>query len=97
MSDEPTLGEVMRQVRALVDQVRDLVHEVRSDYVRKEVYDARHHALTRRVDDLERETEDREKARVAFQRQIVGGVLIGLVLMLVQLVVTALMFTGGLR
>lgn len=104
MADEPTLGEVMRQVRALVDQVRDLVREVRTDYVRTDLYNARHNAVNQRVDELskdldeiKREASDREKARVAFQRQIVGGVLVGLVLMLVQLVVTALMFTGGLR
>lgn len=97
MSDEPTLGEVMRQVRALVDQVRDLVKEVRSDYVRRDVYDARHNNLTRRVDELETEANERERDRKAFQRQIVAGVLVGLILMLAQLVVTALLFTGGVR
>lgn len=93
MTDEPTLGEVMRQVRSLVDQVRDLVQELRSDYVRKDLYDARHHALTRRVDDLEREADDREKARVAFQRQIAAGIIIQIVV----LILGALFVVGGLR
>jgi hypothetical protein len=97
MADEPTLGEVMRQVRDLVQQVRDLVKEVRSDYVRKELYDARHASLTRRVEEIERENEDNEKARLAFQRQIVGGVIVGVILMLAQIVVTALLVMGGLK
>lgn len=104
MADEPTLGEVMRQVRDLVQQVRDLVQEVRSDYVRKDLYDTRHHALTRRVDELDAELEDhkrevkeKEKAATAFQRQIIGGVIVGVLLMLANLFVTALMVSGGLR
>lgn len=97
MAEEPTLGEVMRQVRDLVQQVRDLVKEVRSDYVRKELYDARHANLTRRVDDIERDTETREKSRLDFQRQIVGGLIVGGILMLAQIVVTALLVMGGLK
>lgn len=94
MNDEPTLGEVMRQVRDLVRQVRDLVQEVRSDYVRKDLYDARHAGLSRRVDDLEREADEREKARLAFQRTIVAGIVVGVVVMLANLAVTAIMLGG---
>lgn len=94
MNDEPTLGEVIRQVRDLVRQVRDLVQEVRADYVRKELYEARHHGLTRRVDDLEREADEREKARVAFQRTIIAGIVVGVVVMLANLAVTAIMLGG---
>lgn len=40
MADDPTLAEVFREVQRLVKQVEDLVREVRSDYVRKDVLDA---------------------------------------------------------
>lgn len=94
MGDEPTLGEVMRQVRALVEQVRDLVLEVRSEYVRKDLYDARHTSLMRRVDDIEREADDREKARLAFQRQIVAGIIVGVVVLLANLILTLVLLGG---
>ena len=97
MSDEPTLGEVMRHIRALVDQVRDLVKEVRSDYVRRDVYDARHDSLKKRVDDIERENDDREKARVAFQRQVMAGLIVGVLLLIAQTIVTVMFLTGGVR
>ena len=97
MSDEPTLGEVMRQVKSLVEQVRDLVKEVRSDYVRKDLYDARHAGLTRRVDDLEREADQREERRQAFQKQIVAGVIVGVIVMLAQTAMTLLLLFGGIR
>lgn len=100
MSDDPTLGEVMRQVRALVEQVRDLVQEVRNDYIRKDLYEARHAHVNRRVDDLEKDINevktaaaDREKARIAFQRQIAAGIIIQLAV----LILTALFVVGGLR
>lgn len=101
VTDEPTLGEVMRQVKDLVQQVRDLVREVREDYVRKEVYETRHIHINRRIDEVAQDLDDdrkeareREKARLAFQRQIVAGLIIGTILMIAQLVVTALMVTG---
>lgn len=94
MVDEPTLSEVMRQVERLVQQVRDMVQEVRSDYVRKDLYDARHTGLTRRVDDLESEAAEQERDRKSFQRQIVGGIIIGVILMLANLAVTALVVAG---
>lgn len=95
MTAEPTLGEVMRQVRDLVQQVRDLVQEVRSDYVRKDLYDARHAGLTRRVDDLEREADERERDRKSFQRQVAAGVIIGLILMVANIVIVLTQLPGG--
>ena len=40
MPGEPTLAEMFREVQRLVKQVEDLVREVRSDYVRKDVLEA---------------------------------------------------------
>lgn len=88
MTDEPTTREIVRQVEALVEQVRDLIREVRSEYVRKDLYDTRHENLTRRVNQLEHEADEREKARVGFQRQVAAGALVGLLLMLTQIILT---------
>lgn len=41
MTDEPTMAEMFREVQRLVKQVEDLIREVRADYVRKDVLDAR--------------------------------------------------------
>lgn len=45
MVDEPTLAEVLREVQRVVKQVEDLIREVRADYVRKDVLDARLDAI----------------------------------------------------
>lgn len=97
MADEPTLGEVMRQVKSLVEQVRDLVKEVRSDYLRKDLYESNHVNLKRRVDQLEREADSREEKRQAFQKQIVAGVIVGVIVMLAQTAMTLLLLFGGIR
>lgn len=95
--DQRDLAVIMVKLEALIGQVSALVNEVRTDYVRKETYDARHTGLTRRVDDLEREADDREKARLAFQRQILGGIVVGGFLMLAQTAVTVILVMGGIK
>ena len=104
MADEPTLGEVMRQVQALVRQVEALVKEVRLDYVRKDLYDARHAALTRRVEDVKSdvdevksEADERERNRQAFQRQVIGGLIVGVVMLLLNVGVTLALVIGGIQ
>lgn len=103
MADEPTLGEVMRQVESLVGQIKELVREVRSDYVRKDLYEAKHSAIQQRLTAAEvatgvvaKENDDREKERTAFQRQVVGGLIIGGILLLASTAVTILMALGGI-
>ena len=95
MTEEPSAAEVMREVQRLVKQVEALVQEVRSDYVRKEVYDARHEAVRSRVGDLEREADEREKARQGFQRQVMAGALVGLILLAANVIVTLARVPGA--
>lgn len=102
MSDEPTLGEVMRQVQSLVQQVHELVREVRSDYVRKDLYEAKYSAAMQRLTSAEaatgtvaKENDDREKERKAFQRQVVGGLIVGGILLLVSTAFTLMLALGG--
>lgn len=45
MPNDPTMAELMREIQRLVKQVEDLVREVRSDYVRKDVLDAQLDAM----------------------------------------------------
>lgn len=103
MSDEPTLGEVMRQVQSLVLQIQELVREVRSEYVRKDLYDAKHTALSQRVTAAEMatkvvavENDDRERDRKAFQRQVIGGLIVGGILLLASTAFTLLFALGGI-
>jgi len=106
MADEPTPGEIMRQIQSLVRQVESLIKEVRLDYVRKEVYEAKHAGLTRRVDQieatatreieqLEKEVDERESKRQQFQRQIIAGVIVGVILMVGQTALTLILAFGG--
>lgn len=105
MPDEPTLGEVMRQVRDLVQQVRDLVQEVRADYVRKDLYDARHEALRRQqeaaikevADDVAEVKKGREKDADRW-KQAMFTIGVAILLLLIQGALTVSNFmarTGG--
>lgn len=101
MTAEPTLGEVVRHLNEIVTRVDRLSQSLEANYVRKDLYDARHIHLNRRVDDLEKDREadkaevaEDKKARLAFQRQIVAGLIVGTLLMVAQLVITALMVSG---
>lgn len=93
----------MRQVESLVGQIKELVREVRSDYVRKDLYEAKHTALDRRVTAAEKATEavglendNREKDRAAFQRQVVAGLIVGGILLMASVAFTLIMALGGL-
>lgn len=99
MTDDSSqqIAIMMVKLESLIKEVASLVREVRTDYVRKENYEARHMGLTRRVDELEREADERERDRKAFQRQIVGGLVIGGILMLAQTGLTVIMLLGGIK
>lgn len=79
---EPTLGEVLRrldevsrQMSALGTQMGQDRRDVASTYVPREVYEARHAAITRRVDELEADFDIREKTSADFRRQLLFLVL----------------------
>lgn len=79
---EPSNGEVMRRLDEVSRQLLQLAQDMRDDrntaadtYVRKDVFTPTHEATTRRIEDLERESAEREKAQDAFRRQIIVTVI----------------------
>lgn len=93
---EPTNGEVMRRLDEVSRTMVELAAQLRADrqdaetkFVRKDVFAPTHSALSEKVDRLERDLEDREKAQDTFRRQIIltvigfglpalGGLVIGI-------------------
>lgn len=80
--DEPTLGEAMRRLDAVTKQLDDLARMLAEDrrsfastYVPREVYEARHNSLDRRVTLLEADAEAKEKTAADTRRQFVFLVL----------------------
>lgn len=94
MADETSLPEVMREVQRLVKQVESLIQEVRSDYVRKELYRAENAGLIRRIDELEEDAEKREQDRKSWQRQVLGGVAVGVILLVCNVLATVILTQG---
>lgn len=84
MADEPTLGEALRRLDGVSRKLDDLAKEMADDrrefatkYVPRELYETRHmhlhdriSAVAARLDEQEREQEDRDKAAAAFRRQL---------------------------
>lgn len=79
---EPTLGEVLRRLNEVSGQMTALGNQMAQDrrdaadtYVRRDVYDARHAGVLRRVDEIEADADTREKAAADFRRQLLFIVL----------------------
>lgn len=82
MADEPTLGEALRRLDAVTDEVKALARALAEDrrsfattYVPRELYEARHRHLEGRVIDLERGEEERDKTAADTRRQFLFLVL----------------------
>lgn len=85
MSSEPTLGEVARRIDDLVRQVADLVQQLRTDYVRSELYNANRESDQKDVKEL-RERLDKAEEQAAANRRLflttlIGPVLVGLIML----------------
>lgn len=79
---EPTLGEVLRMLEATSREMASLGKDMRTDretavrdYLRKDVYDAKHDSLSKRVGDMESEREAEAKDAASFRRQLLFLVL----------------------
>lgn len=66
---EPSLGEVLRRVDEVSRQMKDIAdamtierRENAATYLRRDLYEARHTALTKRMDGVESELADDRKA-----------------------------------
>jgi hypothetical protein len=73
MPDEPTIGELMRQVTALVSRVEDVAVQLRTDYVRRDVYTASRLSDVRRIEKVEEKDELRDKNASDTRRQLLVG------------------------
>ncbi|MEU1663540.1 hypothetical protein ABZ547_07990 [Streptomyces sparsogenes] len=90
MSDEPTLGEVVRRFEDRFTDVRDDIKQLgdRIDTkVSQEVYDLRHEALTQRVTTLETLREKDTERIVATRRWLIGAVVMPLVSVLLPIII----------
>lgn len=90
MSDEPTLGEVVRRFEDRIADVRDDIQklEQRLDQkVDQRIYDLRHEALTARVITLETLREKDAEKIVATRRWLVGAVIVPLIGILLPIVI----------
>lgn len=95
MSDEPTLGEVVRRFEDRLADVRDDIKQLgdRIDTkVSQEVYDLRHEALASRVTTLETLREKDAERLVATRRWLIGAVIVPLVGVLLPVII---MLTQG--
>lgn len=89
MSDETGLRDAVRDLRGSIDQLR-------SELVRKDVYDSDQRGIAQRLDglrddvlDLERKFDKAEERRAADRRLILTAVVVPLLLFIVQLYITA--------
>lgn len=81
-ADEPTLGEALRRLDAVTQQLNTVARQMAEDrrefastYVRYDVYEARHLSLDRRVTLLETDAEQKERTAEETRRQFVFLVL----------------------
>lgn len=98
MSDEPTLGEVVRRFEDRFMDVRDDIKQLgdRIDTkVSQEVYDLRHEALASRVTTLETLREKDAERLVATRRWLIGAVIVPLVGVLLPVIIMLMRGAAG--
>lgn len=95
MTEPYSNAEMMREFQRLIKVVEGLVQELRQEYVRKENYKVASEAVVHRLETVEREADEREKARQGFQRQVMAGALVGLLLLLANIVVSLAKVPGA--
>lgn len=90
MPDEPTLGEVVRRLADITTQLAAISHQLRTDFVRKEVYEVQMAGVRKDVSDIETARSDDQKwRRTAGLAVAVGAV--GWLLTIIGLVVAVAM------
>ena len=95
MTDEPTLGEVVRRLEDVRRDLKDDVHDIgkRLDSkVDQQLYDLKHESLAGRVKTLEAQRREDANKLVATRRWVIGGVIIPLVGIVVPLII---LIAGG--
>ena len=90
MTDEPTLGEVVRRFEDRFTDIRDDIQQLGrrlDEKVDAKVYDLRHEALTTRVSALETLREKDADKVAATRRWLIGAVIIPLVAVLLPVII----------
>ncbi|MGW1119246.1 hypothetical protein ACWD5B_19395 [Streptomyces tanashiensis] len=90
MTDEPTLGEVVRRFEDRFTDIRDDIQQLgrrMDDKVDQKVYDLRHEVLATRVAALETVREKDAEKLVATRRWLIGAVVIPLVAVLLPVII----------
>lgn len=78
-----------REIKQLRDDTRSGISDIKGlldKLLPREVYEARHDALVRRVDSLEREFERAESDRTAMRRWLISAVVLPVVSMAVMII-----------
>ncbi|MFD9047697.1 hypothetical protein [Streptomyces zaomyceticus] len=97
MTDEPTLGEVVRRFEDRLTDVRDDIQQLgrrMDEKVDQKVYDLRHEALAARVTTLETIREKDADKIVATRRWLIGAVVIPLVAVLMPVIILLIQGAG---
>lgn len=97
MTDEPTLGEVVRRFEDRLTDVRDDIQQLgrrMDEKVDQKVYDLRHEALAARVAALETLREKDAEKLVATRRWLIGAVVIPLVAVLMPVIILLVQGAG---
>lgn len=90
MSDEPTLGEVVRRFEDRFTDIRDDIQQLgrrMDDKVDQKLYDLRHEALAARVATLETLREKDTEKLVATRRWLIGAVIVPLIGILLPVII----------
>lgn len=97
MTDEPTLGEVVRRFEDRFTDVRDDIQQLgrrMDEKVDQKVYDLRHEALAARITTLETVREKDAEKLVATRRWLIGAVVIPLVAVLMPVIILLVQGAG---
>ncbi|TXS22608.1 hypothetical protein EAO71_24205 [Streptomyces sp. ms191] len=98
MTDEPTLGEVVRRFEDRLTDVRDDIQQLGrrlDEKVDAKVYDLRHEALAARVTTLETIREKDADKIVATRRWLIGAVVVPLVAVLMPVIILLVQGAGS--
>lgn len=98
MSDEPTLGEVVRRFEDRFVDLRDDIQQMGrrlDEKVDQRIYDLRHEALGARVTTLETLREKDAERLVATRRWLIGAVIVPLIGILLPVVILLVQGAGS--
>ncbi|WP_020135019.1 hypothetical protein [Streptomyces sp. 351MFTsu5.1] len=98
MSDEPTLGEVVRRFEDRFTDVRDDIQQLGrrlDEKVDQKLYDLRHEALSSRVSQLETLREKDTEKIVATRRWLIASVIVPLIGIMLPVILLLMQGSGS--